>query len=183
MRSSTCDVAGRDAAANARAPPEHRGFPADRRHQPEVFQHRRAQRAGDALDGRDGQIDEPDRRLQPIDDRELGGGAERTESVDGARDLEPDAGQQLAHLVVQRAPQVAAFVFTGRLEMRGQIAQPMARQAQLLFLPLAMRDVAELPDVNDPLALERHGEVFLLEDPSVLHPQLGHRHLFAHGSS
>ena len=71
-----------------------------------------------------------------------------------------------------------ALVFAGRLEVRGEIAQAVPREPQVLLLPLAMCDVAELPDVNDPIALERHREMLLLEDPAVFQPQLGDWYLF-----
>ena len=40
------------------------------------------------------------------------------ELLDGSGDLEPDAGQELTDLVVQRASELAAFFLAGRLEMR-----------------------------------------------------------------
>ena len=84
-----------------------------------MFQHRRPERAGDPLHGRDRQVDETHRRLQAIDDRKLRRRADLAEPLYGTGDFQANAGEQLSDFVVERSRKVAALLFASSLEMSG----------------------------------------------------------------
>ena len=85
---------------------------------PEVIQPRRTQPGGDPAHHCDAEINLPDRRLQPIDD--IARCLEFTEPSDGGDEIQLDAGEQLAQLVVQLPRDPGALFFTHLLETLGQ---------------------------------------------------------------
>ncbi|HEU5259424.1 MAG TPA: hypothetical protein VFU28_25735 [Vicinamibacterales bacterium] len=78
----------------------------------------RTQARGNAAHHRDAQIDLPDGRLEPIDN--ISGRLEFAQPPDGGYEIQLDAGEQLAQLVVQLACDPGALFFTHLLETLGQ---------------------------------------------------------------
>ena len=117
-------------AAHPGALAEQRRLPADRRHQPEVIEHRRPQRRGQLAQRGDADVGQPGRGLQAIDDRAHRRRRRLAELGDRRAQLEPDAREQLAELVVQRPRELAALLLARAFGKRRELAQAAARLAQ-----------------------------------------------------
>ena len=116
----------RQPAADARPRLELRRFPLNRFLQAEMIEHRRPQIARNLADRLDAHLDQPDQRLQLVDELNARLRLAVAELIDQPHELELQARQHLAELVVQLSGDSRALFLARQLQSKREGCKPVA---------------------------------------------------------
>src|SRR5581483_2937146 len=111
-------------------------LPLDRGRQPEVVQDSRPQLRRRPSRRLDGLVDERDHRACPLDQLAVRLAPRSTEPSREPGELEAEAGQRLAEVVVELARDAGPLCLADRLDARRERAQLLAGRAELFLVPL-----------------------------------------------